>query len=244
MRKIAELLKIYFLDKLRRPVMVAMTLLWALAFFVFLFYVFEFGGLNFGSGEFDKMFIASYLVFIPAYIGIFGVSQALLQDREKGLLKAYRSSRLSKVEYFGAKILAAVISGLAVSALIGGVSFILSPINVNPGVLVLLVALTVTSHAGISFLLTSKVGSSEEHQMVFQLIMIVLIAGTPIFYPQSVVPEPLQIIQQVFPLTHSVELVRAMATGSMTFNLIFQKLGILTAFSAALLGIAYRIYPF
>jgi ABC-2 type transport system permease protein len=244
MRKIAELLKIYFLDKIRRPVMVAMTLLWGVAFFIFLFFVFEFGGLNFGSGNFDKMFIASYLVFIPAYVGIFGVSQALIQDKEKGLLKAYRSSRLSRAEYFGAKILAATISGLAISLLIAGISFVLSPININFGLLIALAALTVASHAGISLLLTSKIGGSEEHMMVFQLVMILLIAGTPIFYPQSIVPEPLQMIQQLFPLTHSVEMARSMATETVTFQVAAQKLGILSAFSAVLIGAAYRLYPF
>jgi ABC-type polysaccharide/polyol phosphate export permease len=80
--------------------------------------------------------------------------------------------------------------------------------------------------------------------MVFQLVMILLIAGTPIFYPQSLVPEPLQAVQQLFPLTHSVELVRKMAKETVTFQLAAQKLGILSAFSAALLGAAYRLYPF
>lgn len=245
MRKIAELLKVYFKDQIRNPVTVGMSILWVLSFFVFLLFVFEHGGLSFGVEQgFNRLFIASYLVFIPAYIGIFGVSNAVIQDKEKGLLKAYRSSRLSEAEYFSAKLIAASISGLLASGVVLVASFLISPIEINFMVIVIAIVLTTISHGAISLLLTSKVNDSENHNIVFQFLMILLIVGTPVFYPSSVVPDPLNLVQQFFPLTHSVELVRAMATGSLSLSLILQKTGILTGFSVLLLGIAYRIYPY
>ncbi|MFB6147675.1 MAG: ABC transporter permease, partial [Candidatus Nanohaloarchaea archaeon] len=188
MRRIAELLKMYVLDKLRSPVIVAISLLWAFAFFVFLYFVFERGGLSFGGGEFGPKFIASYLVLIPAYISIFGTLGGIIGDREKGVLKAYRSSRLTKTEYFTARILVSLLSSLVIVLMLLGLSMVLAGLSLSLLLLVPLVVMTVISHAGIAFVTASLSEDSSESRMVAQTFMLALIAGTPVFYPAGMLP--------------------------------------------------------
>lgn len=245
MKKILELLKIYFLDRIRRPLMVAVSLVFGLGFFVFLYFVFETGGLDFGGSEnFGALFAASYLVFLPAYIAIYGVMYGLMEDREKGMLKAYRSSRLTKTEYFAAKISAASISSLVVSGIALGMIYGFTGLELNAGLVLLAVLMTVLSHAGIAFIATALSGERQESQMVMQLFVIVLIFGTPVFYPETLLPESVRMLQNAIPLTHSIELVRGMAQGTASPGFIIEKFGVLSAFSAVLMGIAYRVFRF
>ncbi|MFB6204533.1 MAG: ABC transporter permease [Candidatus Nanohaloarchaea archaeon] len=245
MRKIAELLRIYFLDKIRRPMMVAMSLLFGLGFFVFLYLVFRTGGLSFGSREsFGPMFAASYLVFIPAYIAVYGVLNGLLEDSEKGVLKAYRGSRLTKAEYFTAKITTALISSAFIAAGTLVMTYLFTGVLLNPALVSLAVLMTVVSHSGIAFIAASRATDRQESQMAMQLFAIVLIFGTPVFYPETLLPESVRTLQQLMPLTHSIDLVRAIIQESVTAGLVIKKTGILAVFSAVLLGAGYREFQF
>ncbi|MFB6213053.1 MAG: ABC transporter permease [Candidatus Nanohaloarchaea archaeon] len=244
MRKVAELLKIYFMNKLRRPLTVAMSLLWALAFFVFLYFVFETGGLSFGKEGFSNSFVASYLVFVPAYIGVFGVLHGVLEDSDSGLLKAYRGTRMEKYEYFTAKIAASSVSGLAVAALILGLASYLSPVTVSLPLAFMAVLATVVAHSGIALVTASLSKDTQESRMVVQTFVIVLIAGTPVFYPETLLPGSVRILQQLIPLTHSIELSRALVQQQATAGFIIEKTAVLVGFSAVLIGAAYRRFDF
>lgn len=245
MRKVIDLLKIYFLNKVRSPLMVAMSLIWGIGFLLFLFFIFEKGGLSFGvSDGFGNQFLASYVVFLPAYISIVAVLNSLLNDKQKGLLKAYRSSRLTKIEYFTSKIAASLMSCLAVSSIIVVLGILISGISFNVPVVALAVILTVTAHAGIAFIAATLSRDNDGVMMMTQFLMLVFIFGAPVFYPQSILPEPVQVAQQFLPLTHSIELVRASIGGSLTLQILLERVSVLVAFSATLIGVGYRRFDF
>lgn len=245
MRKIAELLRIYLLNKVRSPLIVGMSILWGIGFFVFLYFVFESGGLNFGaSSNFGSLFAASYVVFLPAYISISAVLNGLMEDSEKGLLKAYRSSRLTKAEYFASKIIAALISSLAISGMIMVLAFYLAGIGLNPAITFLAVTMTVVAHSGIAFLAASLSDDTQAIQMIVQFSMVIFVFGTPVFYPETLLPESIRMLQQLIPLTHSIQIVRAMVQGTLTTGILVKNLATLTGFSILLLGAAYRQFRF
>ena len=245
MRKVIDLLKIYFLDKVRSPLMVAMSLIWGIGFLLFLFFIFERGGLNFGvSNGFGNQFLASYVVFLPAYISIVAVLNSLLNDDQKGLLKAYRSSRLTKTEYFTSKIAASLMSSFAVSLIVVVLGILMSGISFNLPIVILAVILTVTAHAGIAFIAATLSKDNDGVMMMTQFLMLVFIFGAPVFYPQSILPEPVQVAQQFLPLTHSIELVRASIGGSLTLQILLERVSMLITFSAVLIGAGYRRFKF
>lgn len=245
MRKVIELLKVYVLDWVRNPMYIAMSLTWGLGFFLFLYFVFETGGLDFGgSRSFGPLFVSSYLVFIPAFISINGTLNGLLQDSEKGVLKAYRASRLTKPEYFASKIVAASISSLVLSSIMLILAFFMAGMSFSYGITLLTVLTTVVAHSGIAFIAASLSRNTEGTQMLSQFFMMLFIVGTPVFYPQTMLPDQLTVVQQLIPLTHSIEIMRAMAQNALTQELLVQKIGILLGFTAVLLGTGYRRFKF
>ena len=234
MNKIIELLKSDLLDILRRPANMFFAVIMTLGILFLTGFV-----LNKGT---TAEIIASYAVFISAYTGFIMTSMAILMDRDKGLYRMYRSSKLSKIEYVSSKIIYTTLS-LLLSGLIIGIGFFTSEIFLN-WLIIPVIVLTVLAHVGMGLLIPAFVETTQEAQRIVQILFFAMIFLSPVFYTAENLPQTVQLLQQIIPLTHGVEAMRAVLVDGKGLTQIWTQLGILTGLTAATFTVGYRKLEF
>lgn len=234
MKKIIELLKSDLLDILRRPANMFFAVIMVLGVLFLTGFV-----LNTGT---TADIIASYAVFISAYTGFIMTSMAVLTDRDKGLYRMYRSSKLSKLEYISSKISYTTLS-LLLSGLVIAIGFFTSEIFLNWLILPIII-LTVLAHVGMGLLIPAFVETTQEAQRIIQVLFFTMIFLSPVFYTSEGLPQILQIVQQFIPLTHGVEAMRTVMVEGNGIQQVWQQLTVLTALTVATMSVGYRKLEF
>ena len=234
MKKIIELLKSDLLDILRRPANMFFAVIMVLGVLFLTGFV-----LNTGT---TADIIASYAVFISAYTGFIMTSMAILTDRDRGLYRMYRSSKLSKPEYISSKISYTTLS-LLLSGLIIAIGFFTSEIFLNWLILPIII-LTVLAHVGMGLLIPAFVETTQEAQRIVQVLFFTMIFLSPVFYTSEGLPQILQMVQQFIPLTHGVEAMRTVMVDGNSLQQVWQQLTVLTTLTIATMSVGYRKLEF
>lgn len=234
MDKITELLKADLLDIIRRPANMFFAIIMILGILFLTGFV-----LNTGT---TADIIASYAVFISAYTGFIMTSMAVLTDRDRGLYRMYRSSKLSKIEYVVSKISYTSLS-LLLSALILIIGLFTSEIFLSWMIIPVLI-LSILSHAGMGLLIPAFVETTQEAQRIVQVLFFAMVFLSPVFYTSEGLPQIIQLLQQIVPLTHGVEAMRIIIVDGNGIQQVWSQLAILTGLTALTFSIGYRKLDF
>lgn len=234
MKKVIELLKAYLLDLVRRPANLVFGAL-------MVFGVLILTGFLLNQGTTSEI-IASYSAFIASYAAVSAVAYSITGEKEKGLYRMYRSSKLSKKDY--------VIEKLVMSSLPLGFSFAViligyftTPIELSP-LIVPVLLLCVLSHSGIGLVFGAYFNTNEEMQKVVTIFLISMIFLAPVFYTAKDLPNAIQAVQRLVPLTYGAEAMRAILIEGGTLNQIKEQLAVLSGLTVISLGIGYRKLEF
>ncbi len=234
MKKIIELLKADILDTLRRPANIFFTLVMTIGILLVTGFV-----LNSGT---TADIIASYSVFLAAYIGFIMTSMAILTDKDTGLYRMYRSSKLSKKDYITAKMAYSSL-GLVLSLLIILIGYYTTELFLTPLITVIL-CLSLISHLGIGLLIPMFVETAEEAQRVVSIIFFAMVFISPVFYAGDVGPPILNSIQQLIPLTYGIEAMRSVIVEGNGLSTVYRQLSILLGLTALSFSVGYRKLEF
>jgi len=234
MRKIIELLKSYLLDTLRTPIQVVYGLIMVLG-------VFGLTGFLLGQGTTAEI-VASYSVFIASYAAISAVAYSITGEKEKGLYRMYRSSKLTKKEYVIEKVLMASLP-LAFSALIIAVGILTTPIQLSILIVPVLI-LSVLAHSGLGLIAAAYFDNHSEMQKVVTIFLFAMIFLAPVFYTPGMLPETVQLIQKAVPLTYGVEAMRTLMVEGGGLAEIQRPLVLLTTLAVASFALGYRKLDF
>lgn len=234
MNKITELLKADLLDIIRRPANMFFAVVMVLGILFLTGFV-----LNTGT---TADIIASYAVFISAYTGFIMTSMAVLTDRDRGLYRMYRSSKLSKIEYVVSKISYTSLS-LLLSAMILIIGVFTSEIFLSWMIIPVLI-LSILSHAGMGLLIPAFVETTQEAQRIVQVLFFAMVFLSPVFYTSEGLPQIIQLMQQIVPLTHGVEAMRIIIVDGNGIQQVWSQLAILTGLTALTFSIGYRKLEF
>lgn len=234
MRKVVELLKAYLLDLLRRP---ANLIFGALMVFGVLILT----GFLLNQGTTSEI-IASYSAFIASYAAVSAVAYSITGEKEKGLYRMYRSSKLSKKDYVLEKLLMSSLP-LGFSFAVIAVGYFTTDIQANLLVVPVLL-LCVLSHSGIGLIFGAYFNTNEEMQKVVTIFLISMIFLAPVFYTAKDLPTMIQLAQRLVPLTYAAEAMRAILVDGATINQIKQSLIVLSGLTITTLGIGYRKLEF
>lgn len=234
MKKIIELLKADLLDILRRPANVFFAVIMILGILFLTGFV-----LNTGT---TADIIASYAIFISAYTGFIMTSMAVLTDRDRGLYRMYRSSRLSKAEYLTSKISYTGLS-LLLSGLILVIGFFTSEIFLS-WLIAPILLLSVLAHAGIGLLIPAFVETTQEAQRIVQILFFAMVFLSPVFYTSEGLPQIVQLLQQIVPLTHGVEAMRIVMVDGNGVQQVWRQLTVLAGLTTITFSISYRKLEF
>ena len=234
MKKIIELLKAYLLDTIRTPIGVFYGVLMTFGILVLAGFV-----MNQGT---TAQIIASYSVFIVSYASISAVAYSITGEKEKGLYRMYRSSRLTKSEYVSGKVLMAGLP-LLLSLLIILIGYFTAPIHVT-GLILPVLLLSVLVHASLGLIFAAYFETHSEMQKVVTLFLLGMTFLAPVFYTPEGVPQIVQLVQKVVPLTYAVEAMRSLMVDGAGFEAVWQQLSVLTALTIVSFSIGYRKLEF
>ena len=187
--------------------------------------------------------LAQSVLFIAIFYGI-----SIIWERDLGIIHKFLASPTPRTALVLGKALSAGIRGLAqavivfVLALILGVGLDWNPLALL-GVLTMVI-LGAALFSTFSLIIACIVKTRERFMGIGQILTMPLFFASNAIYPIAIMPDWLQVISNVNPLTYEVDALRAlMVVGGTSSYGIGVDLAVLLLATAALVIVAARLYP-
>lgn len=154
---------------------------------------------------------------VPGLVGviltmtmILFTSAAIVRERERGNMEMLINTPIKSIELMIGKIIPYIFLGLIQVAIILGLGHVLFDVPINGGLGVLLVVTLLFIVASLSLgLVISTLAQNQLQSMqmtIFVLLPSILMSG--FMFPFDGMPQPVQMIAQVLPATHFMEMIR------------------------------------
>ncbi len=154
---------------------------------------------------------------VPGLVGIIltmtmilFTSAAIVRERERGNMEMLINTPIRSIELMIGKIIPYIFLGLIQVAIILGLGHVLFDVPINGGLGVLLVVTLLFIIASLSLgLVISTLASNQLQSMqmtIFVLLPSILMSG--FMFPFDGMPKPVQVIAQVLPATHFMDMIR------------------------------------
>ncbi|MFA3920748.1 ABC transporter permease [Ruegeria hyattellae] len=154
---------------------------------------------------------------VPGLVGviltmtmILFTSAAIVRERERGNMEMLINTPIKSIELMVGKIIPYIFLGLIQVAIILGLGHILFDVPINGGLATLLVVTLLFIIASLSLgLVISTLAQNQLQSMqmtIFVLLPSILMSG--FMFPFDGMPQPVQIIAQVLPATHFMDMIR------------------------------------
>jgi ABC-2 type transport system permease protein len=187
--------------------------------------------------------LAQSVLFIAIFYGI-----AIIWERDLGIVHKFLASPTPRAALVLGKALSAGVRASSQAVIIYALALLLGvQINWNPlallGVL-LVIILSAGFFATFSLIIACLVKTRERFMGIGQVLTMPLFFASNAIYPISIMPEWLQVISHVNPLTYEVDALRAlMLAGGTSEYGVSVDLGILLIATTILVYIGGRLYP-
>ncbi|WP_170326478.1 ABC transporter permease [Ruegeria arenilitoris] len=154
---------------------------------------------------------------VPGLVGviltmtmILFTSAAIVRERERGNMEMLINTPIRSIELMVGKIIPYIFLGLIQVAIILGLGHVLFDVPINGGLGVLLVVTLLFIIASLSLgLVISTLAQNQLQSMqmtIFVLLPSILMSG--FMFPFDGMPQPVQIIAQILPATHFMDMIR------------------------------------
>ncbi|MEX0276762.1 MAG: ABC transporter permease [Ruegeria sp.] len=154
---------------------------------------------------------------VPGLVGviltmtmILFTSAAIVRERERGNMEMLINTPIKSIELMVGKIIPYIFLGLIQVAIILGLGHVLFDVPINGGLGTLLVVTLLFIIASLSLgLVISTLAQNQLQSMqmtIFVLLPSILMSG--FMFPFDGMPQPVQIIAQVLPATHFMDMIR------------------------------------
>jgi ABC-2 type transport system permease protein len=183
------------------------------------------------------------VLFVAIFYGI-----AAIWERDLGIIHKFMATPTPRTVLVLGKALSAGIRALSQVVIIYIIAIALGvPLNWNPLALVgvvVIVFLGATLFSTFSLIIAALVRTRERFLGIGQLLTMPIFFASNAIYPIAIMPNWLQVIAKVNPLSYMVDALRQtiVTDGIGTYSLLID-LGILILFAADLVLIAGRLYP-
>lgn len=189
---------------------------------------------------------------VPALIGVIlsmtmviFTAVALVRERERGNLELLISTPVRSFELMVGKLLPYVLVGLIQTTivLVIGVLLFDVPVNGNPGSLYLGAALFIAATLGLGLVISTLARSQFQAMQLgfFTLLPSILLSG--FVFPFEGMPAVVQLLAQVLPLTHFVEILRGVILRGATLGMLWLpvvKLVVFLTLAVTLAALRFR----
>ncbi len=154
---------------------------------------------------------------VPGLVGviltmtmILFTSAAIVRERERGNMEMLINTPIKSIELMVGKIIPYIFLGLVQVAIILGLGHVLFDVPINGGLGTLLVVTLLFIIASLSLgLVISTLAQNQLQSMqmtIFVLLPSILMSG--FMFPFDGMPQPVQIIAQILPATHFMDMIR------------------------------------
>jgi ABC-2 type transport system permease protein len=187
--------------------------------------------------------LAQSALFASIFFGM-----ATIWERDLGVVHTYLVSPVTRLSLVGGKALSAGLRSLSQGAVVYVLSGVLGVhVRLDPLALVaaaVVIILGSALFATFSLIIACTVRSRERFMGIGQVMTMPFFFASSAVYPIAVMPEWLQVLATINPLTYMVDALRQlMVEGGTGVNPIGVDIAVLAGVGVVLLGIAARIYP-
>jgi ABC-2 type transport system permease protein len=187
--------------------------------------------------------LAQSALFSAIFYGI-----TVIWERDLGVLHKYLVSPASRLSLVGGKALAGGLRALAQAVVVYAIAAVMG-VHLRVGVLEFLgvavvVVLGSAGFATFSLVVACFVKTRDRFMGLGQILTMPLFFASSAVYPISIMPDWLQVIARINPLTYQVDALRGLMIegGPMAFPLALD-IGVLGLTAVILLALAARLYP-
>lgn len=187
--------------------------------------------------------LAQSVLFISIFYGL-----SVIWERDLGILQKFLASPTPRTAIVFGKALSAGVRALSQAFIIYVVAFLLgvkldwSPIAIAGVVLVVFLGAGVFSC--FSLIIACFVKTRERFMGIGQVLTMPLFFASNAIYPIAIMPEWLQVISRLNPLTYMVDALRVlMLAGAINYFSIGTDVAILAAVMTVLIWLGARMYP-
>jgi ABC-2 type transport system permease protein len=191
--------------------------------------------------NFISYFVPSVLGMSIMQIGIFAAIP-LVADREKLILKRLAATPLRRWQLVGSNVLMRVVIALVQAVIIVGVGALLFGVQVSSsgGLALLFVILGAVSFLSLGYVLASFTKTEEAANGLTSVIQFPMMFLSGIFFPIQAMPEFLQAIARLIPLTYLADALRQLMVGGAAFAPLWVCAAVLIGWLVVCFGIAAR----
>ena len=175
---------------------------------------------------------------------LWGVGYVIVRYRKNGVLKRLKATPVSPLEFVSAQGVSRFLIVLATSVVVyvGTDLFLHFKMQGSYFDLFLLTCLGILSMVALGLAFASRLRNEELANGLLNLILFPMMLFSGVFFSLEGAPAPLQVVAQVFPLTHFIQGARAIMLEGSGWAQIGPDVLFLALFSAACLGISAWLF--
>ncbi len=168
----------------------------------------------FGTADYFSYMAVGMMSFVVMFTAMFS-GMSMVFDRRLGFLNKVLSTPVARGSILMAKIFSAVIRALVQATIVLGIAYVVGPLSVGPDFTILnllgVYAALFLISMGLSsiFILIAIRSTKQETQMaVVNLLNLPLMFASNAMFPASLMPEWLQMITRINPVTYATDATR------------------------------------
>jgi ABC-2 type transport system permease protein len=168
--------------------------------------------------NFISYFVPSILALSVMQVGVFA-AVPLVADREKGILKRLSATPLRRWQRVGANTLMRLLIALVQTIIIVGVGASVFGVEVSGSLLLAaaFVALGAVTFLALGYVLASFTKTEEAANGITQVVQFPMMFLSGVFFPLEAMPQFLQSIARLIPLTYLADALRQVMVGGTPF---------------------------
>ncbi len=173
-----------------------------------------------------------------------GLPHAISYEKDIGTLDGMLTAPIKKISIILGKSLAQTVRGLIQGIIVLILAMLLFNVVINGSILLvfLVLFLNVFSFVGLGILITSFTGKEETATMMMMTIMFPMMFLSGVFFPIQQMPDFMQIISKILPLTYAADAMRKVMILGADISAISMDLTFLIVFGGVLLLIAIPLF--
>lgn len=175
---------------------------------------------------------------------LYGVGYVIVRYRDMGVLKRYRATPMTALQFLGAQAASRLVISTGTLATVFAGSWLLLgfPVRGSPWLLLLITLLGAASMIALSLLCAARIDSLEFMNGLLNLISWPMLLLSGLWFTLDDAPQWVQQLAQVMPLTHLVTAFRAVMLDGAGVTDVITEMVLLASMTVVLLTLAARSF--
>lgn len=186
------------------------------------------------------------IVFLLANAGLMGIPITILELKEQGVLKRYSTYPIKLETYFSSLIMTFSLVSIASTLLFVSISFLMYNASyymsfIETILFIVIYLLVIYIFYGIGFFLALFIKSARTASLVSSGFFMALLFTSGVVMPLDSLPDYVQQIAKVFPMSHSIEVIQMLWIGQLDLHESGSSLIYLVVISIVMLILLWRV---